>query len=65
MKKSIMKNRLNKGKGASVIKYVCKKCGWQWLPKNSYVIPRSCPRCKSYSYNGQTIKKETVNSGKV
>lgn len=27
---------------------VCKKCGWQWTPKNPNKKPRSCPYCKSY-----------------
>jgi rubrerythrin len=29
--------------------YLCKHCGYAWLPKKAAV--KCCPRCKSYKWN--------------
>jgi len=30
--------------------YICKKCGWRWIPKIPDKKPRACPYCKSYRF---------------
>ena len=32
----------------------CKKCNHQWIPR---VVPKMCPRCKTYYWNGKKEKE--------
>ena len=33
------------------MEHKCKRCGYKWKPKNEKKKPKSCPMCKSYSWD--------------
>lgn len=33
----------------------CKRCGYEWF-KSRPEMPKVCPRCKSYKWNGEYTK---------
>lgn len=39
-------------------KHKCLRCGYEWESVNEF--PKSCNRCKSYSYNKPYVRKEHI-----
>lgn len=35
----------------SVYKFVCERCGHEWIPRDNENEPRVCPKCKSPYWN--------------
>lgn len=50
MPRSIMPPTI-KQEVTQVKKLTCKKCAYEWFP-NRPELPKVCPRCKSYAWNG-------------
>ncbi len=40
-------------------KLKCLKCKYKWKPRTKEV--KTCPRCKSYTWNKEKVRKEITN----
>lgn len=38
---------------------ICAKCGYEWVHRTE--LPKSCPNCKSYTWNISIDDKEVQN----